>query len=332
MNASMKPFPLATILLSLASAVLSLSPTRAVAQAWPNANPIRIVVPFAAGGPADSLARFLTSKMSADLGQRILIDNKAGAGGTIGAAEVAKSPPNGYHFLFSSTGALVIYPALANNLPYQPERDLIAVGQAVTTPQLIVVSAKSKFNSLDDLVKAARASPGKINFASAGNATTPHLGAELLKREAKIFMTHVAYRGAAPALTDLIAGNVDVMFADLPAVIAFVKSGQLKALALADAKPSELLPDIKTTTELGYKNVISGTWYGLMTTTKTPDEIVTRVNASLNKALQLPETQGFLKSQGAIAMGGSAADFEKFVKTESVKWSSLAKSVGVKLD
>jgi tripartite-type tricarboxylate transporter receptor subunit TctC len=319
-------------LVRLCALILAITTTSALAQAWPSANPIRIVVPFAAGGPADSLARFLGAKMSADLGQRVIVDNKAGAGGTIGAAEVAKSPPNGYTLLFSSTGALVIFPALSSNLPYSPERDLIAVGQAVTTPQVIVVSSKSPFNSLDELVKTARTSPGKLNFASAGNATTTQLGAELLKRDARIFMTHIAYRGAAPAITDLIAGNVDLMFADLPAVIAFVKSGQLRALALADPKPSALLPGVKTTAELGFKGVVSGTWYGLMTSAKTPDEIVNRINASLNKALQQPETQTFLQAQGAIAAGGPAVDFEKFVKAEAIKWSAIAKSVGVKLE
>lgn len=324
--------PLPALLPRLCAALLAITTTSALAQAWPSANPIRIVVPFAAGGPADSLARFLGAKMSADLGQRVIVDNKAGAGGTIGAAEVAKSPPNGYTLLFSSTGALVIFPALSSNLPYSPERDLIAVGQAVTTPQVIVVSSKSSYNSLDELVKTARASPGKLNFASAGNATTTQLGAELLKRDARIFMTHIAYRGAAPAITDLIAGNVDLMFADLPAVIAFVKSGQLRALALTDTKASALLPGVKTTAELGFKGVVSGTWYGLMTSAKTPDEIVNRINASLNKVLQQPETQTFLQAQGAIAVGGPAADFEKFVKAESIKWSAIAKSVGVKLD
>ena len=324
--------PLPALLPRLCAALLAITTTSALAQAWPSANPIRIVVPFAAGGPADSLARFLGAKMSADLGQRVIVDNKAGAGGTIGAAEVAKSPPNGYTLLFSSTGALVIFPALSSNLPYSPERDLIAVGQAVTTPQVIVVSSKSSYNSLDELVKTARASPGKLNFASAGNATTTQLGAELLKRDARIFMTHIAYRGAAPAITDLIAGNVDLMFADLPAVIAFVKSGQLRALALTDTKASALLPGVKTTAELGFKGVVSGTWYGLMTSAKTPDEIVNRINASLNKVLQQPETQTFLQAQGAISVGGPAADFEKFVKAESIKWSAIAKSVGVKLD
>jgi tripartite-type tricarboxylate transporter receptor subunit TctC len=319
-------------LIAFSAALTALPMTSASAQTWPAASPIRIVVPFAAGGPADSLARFLGAQMSADLGQRIVIDNKAGAGGTIGAADVAKSPPNGYTFLFSSTGALVIFPALSANLPYSPERDLIAVGHAVTTPQVVVVSNKSTFKSLDELVKAARASPGKLNFASAGNATTPQLGAELLKRDAKISMTHIAYRGAAPAITDLIAGNVDVMFADIPAAIAFIKSGQLKALALADSKSSDLLPGVKTTGELGFKGVVSGTWYGLMTAAKTPDEIVVRVNASLNKALQQAETQAFLQGQGALAIGGSAADFDKFIKAESIKWSAIAKTAGVKLD
>ena len=167
------------------------------AQSWPS-KPVRIVVPFAAGGPADSLARFLATKMAADVGQPMVIDNKAGAGGTVGSAEVIRST-DGHSLLFSSTGALVIVPALTPNLSYNPERDLIAIGQAVVTPSVIVVSAKSPFNTLADLVTFAKANPGKLNFGSAGSGTSTQLGAELLKKEAGIFMTHIPYRGAAPA-------------------------------------------------------------------------------------------------------------------------------------
>ena len=303
----------------------------AVAQPWPT-KPIRVVVPFAAGGPADTLARFLGARMTADLGQQILLDNKAGAGGTLGAADVAKSAGDGYTMLFSSTGALTIFPALSPNLPYNADKDLIAVGQAVTAPMVVVVSAKSPFGSLGELVKHAKANPGKLNFASAGGGTTTQLGAELLKREAGIFITHIPYRGAAPAITDLIAGTADLMVADVPAAVSFIKGGQLRALAVTWPTRSQALPDVPTTAELGLKGVVSSTWYGLMAPAKTPPELVLRLNAALNKALQQPETLTFFKAQGVEPAGGSAADFGQFVKAEAVKWGTLAKAVGAKLD
>ena len=319
------------LLVSALIGLASLLPLSGVyAQAWPT-KPVRIVVPFAAGGPADALARFLANKMAPDIGQTIIIDNKGGAGGTLGSAEVIRST-DGHSLLFSSTGALVIVPALTPNLGYNPERDLAAIGQAVITPSVIVVSAKSPFNTLADLVKYAKAHPGKLNFASAGSGTSTQLGIELLKKEAGIFMTHIPYRGAAPATTDLIAGVADLMAADVPAVVAFIKAGQLKALAVASPTRSPALPDVPTTAEAGLKGVVSGTWYGLMGPAKTPPEVIAKVNAALNKALQNPDTVAFFKAQGVQSVGGSAEEFGQFIRAEASKWGTLAKAVGAKLD
>ena len=301
------------------------------AQAWPT-KPVRIVVPFAAGGPADVLARFLGTRIAADLGQQVLIDNKGGAGGTLGAAEVARSPADGYNFLFSSTGALVIFPALSPTMTYNADKDLIAVAHAVTTPQAIVTGAPGRFANLGDMVKFAKLNPGKLNFASAGGGTTTQLSAELLKREAGIFITHIPYRGAAPALTDVMGGTADFMVADIPAVTSFVKSGQLKALAVTWPTRSAVLPGVPTTAEAGYKGVIGSTWYGLMAPAKTPPEIVARMNAAVNKALQHPETVAFIQGQGSQAVGGTAEEFGRFVRAESVKWGTLAKAIGAKLE
>ena len=319
------------LLVSALIGLASLLPLSGVyAQAWPT-KPVRIVVPFAAGGPADALARFLANKMAPDIGQTIIIDNKGGAGGTLGSAEVIRST-DGHSLLFSSTGALVIVPALTPNLGYNPERDLAAIGQAVITPSVIVVSAKSPFNTLADLVKYAKAHPGKHNFASAGSGTSTQLGIELLKKEAGIFMTHIPYRGAAPATTDLIAGVADLMAADVPAVVAFIKAGELKALAVASPTRSPALPDVPTTAEAGLKGVVSGTWYGLMGPAKTPPEVIAKVNAALNKALQNPDTVAFFKAQGVQSVGGSAEEFGQFIRAEASKWGTLAKAVGAKLD
>ena len=300
------------------------------AQAWPT-KAVRIVVPFAAGGPADALARFIAVRMSTDLGQPVVIDNKAGAGGTLGANEVIRAT-DGHSLLFASTGAVVIVPAMSPSPSYNPERDLVAVGQAVNTPSVAVVSSKSRFNTLADLVAFAKANPGKLNYASAGSGTSTQLGTELLKRDAGIFMTHIPYRGAAPATTDLIGGTADVMFADVPAVVSFIRSGQLKALALAATQRSPALPEVPTTAEAGFKTVISGTWYGLMAPAKTPPEVVAKVNAALNKALQNPETLAFFKSQGVLAAEGTPQDFTKFIQAEGIKWGGLVRSAGIKPD
>ncbi|MDB5965515.1 MAG: tripartite tricarboxylate transporter substrate binding protein [Polaromonas sp.] len=328
---SSRPQPSRRVLLpSLIALALLLPVAVAHAQAWPT-KAVRIVVPFAAGGPADALARFIAIKMSAELGQPVVIDNKGGAGGVLGANEVIKSS-DGYSLLFASTGALVIVPVMTPSPSYAPERDLVAVGQAVNTPSVAVVSSKSRFNTLPDLVRFAKANPGKLNYASAGSGTSTQLGSELLKRDAGIFMTHIPYRGAAPATTDLIGGTADVMFADVPAVIAFIRGGQLKALALADHSRSTALPDVPTTAEAGFKTVISGTWYGLMAPAKTPPEVIGKVNAALNKALQNPETLAYFKTQGVQAAGGTPQDFTKFIQAEGVKWGGLVRSAGIKPD
>jgi tripartite-type tricarboxylate transporter receptor subunit TctC len=290
-----------------------------------------LVVPFAPGGPADTLGRFIAGKMSAELGQTVVVDNKAGAGGTLGANDVIRSN-DGHSFLFASTGAMVIFPAISPSPNYRPERDLVAVGQAVNTPGVIVVSAKSKFSKHEDLIAYAKANPGRLNFASAGNGTSTHLGIELLKGEAGVFMTHIPYRGASPAITDLISGSVDLMFADVPAVVNFIDSGQLRGLAVADAKRSLALPNIPTTAEVGFKNLIGGTWYGVLGPTATPPEIVQRLNATLNKALQHPDTLAFFKAQGVMAAPGTPQEFAKFIQAESSKWAGVVRSSGIKPD
>ncbi len=318
----------ATLAIGLAAASIT---SMAAAQGdWPS-RPLRLVVPFAAGGPADNLARFIGKGMSAELGQTIVIDNKGGGGGTLGAGDVARAK-DGYSFLFSSTGALVIVPALTSNLPYNPERDLVAIGQAVITPSVFVVSAKSPIKTFDELVAFGRANPGKLNFASAGSGTSTHLVVELAKRDAKFFATHIPYRGAAPAVTDLIGGQVEFFAGDVPAVVSFIQGGQLRALAVASTTRSPALPDVPTTGEAKLPTIQGGTWYGLMGPTGTPPEVVAKLNAALNKVLAQPESIAYLKAQGAVPVGGTAAAFGSFVKSEATKWGGLAKEVGVKLD
>lgn len=301
------------------------------AQSYPS-RPIRLVVPFSAGGPADILARWLGQKLTGELGRPIIVDNKTGAGGLIGAQAVATANPDGYTLLFSSVGAIAIAPYISDKVSYDPEKDLTPVGRFVTAPTMLVTSATGRFSKLSDLVTYAKAHPGKVTFASAGVGTTTQLGSELLKREAGIDMVHVPYRGASPAIIDVISGSTDVLFADVPVVMPFIKSGRLKGLALGTPTRSPVLPDVPTTAEAGYKAVLVSTWYGVLAPGKTPHDIIVKLNAAINKILASPEGKAFVAEQGVQANGGSPEEFGAFIHSEAVRWSALAKAAGVKLE
>jgi tripartite-type tricarboxylate transporter receptor subunit TctC len=321
-------------MLAAALALLTLQavPAPALAQAaWPT-KPIRVVVPFPAGGPVDSTMRALGAKMTATLGQTVVIDNKGGAAGVLGADNVAKSPPDGYSLLFSSTGALAIVPNLASNLPYNPQKDLQPVTQALKVPTALVVSASSKYNSLNDLLADARARPGKINYASAGSGTTTHLEVELLKREAKVEMAHVPYRGAAPAITDILGGQVELMMADVPVVMPFIKGGKLKALVVTSDRRIPVLPQVPTTAELGLPKVEVYDWYGMLAPAGTPPAIVERVHAAVAQALRSPELRKTFAEQGVEVVASRPDEFGPFIFAETARWGALARSVGARLD
>jgi len=323
-------------MVATAAALLALQalPATALAQtaaAWPT-KPIRVVVPFPAGGPVDSTMRALGAKMTASLGQTVIIDNKGGAAGVLGADNVAKSAPDGYSLLFSSTGALSIVPNLAPNLPYNPQKDLQPVTQALKVPTALVVSASSKYNSLNDLLADARARPGKINYASAGSGTTTHLEVELLKREAKVDMAHVPYRGAAPAITDILGGQVELMMADVPVVMPFIKGGKLKALVVTSAKRVPVLPQVPTTAELGLPKVEVYDWYGMLAPAGTPPAIVARVHEAVTQALRLPDLKKTFAEQGVEVVASRPEEFGPFIFAETARWGALARSVGAKLD
>ena len=316
----------------LAALTVAVVAPAALAQAYPS-KPIRVVVPFAAGGPADIMARWLGQQMTAKLGQPVVVDNKAGAGGIIGAQAVATAPPDGYTVLFSSVGAVAIAPYISEKVvPYDPDKDLAPVVLFATAPTVLVTGAGSKFTKLSDLVTFAKANPGKVTFASAGVGTTTQLGSELLKREAGIDMVHVPYRGAAPALTDVMAGTADVMFADAPVVMPYVKSGKLKALTIGTPTRASLMQDVPTTAESGYKGVLVTTWYGVLVPAKTPPDIVAKLNATVNAILTSPEGKAFIAAQSLQANGGTPEEFGKFIKSEATRWTALAKAAGVKME
>jgi tripartite-type tricarboxylate transporter receptor subunit TctC len=301
------------------------------AQDFPN-RPVKLVVPFAAGGPADIQARWLAVKLSPILGQQVVIENKGGAGGILGAQTVATSAPDGYTLLFASTGAIAVAPYLSDKLGYDPKKDLVPVVRVGTAPTVLVTSANSPFHSLAEMIAAARSSPGKVTFASAGPGTSLHLGAELLAREAGVKLTHVPYRGAAPALADVIAGTVDVVFADAPVVLPFLQSGKMRALTIGTPQRIPGLPDVPTTAEGGYRNALVSTWYGMLAPGKTPAAVVGKINAAVNQVLQSAEAKTYFTAQSLQINGGTPQQFGEFIDTESTRWTALAKAIGVKME
>jgi tripartite-type tricarboxylate transporter receptor subunit TctC len=303
----------------------------AAAQDYPT-KPIRLIVPFAAGGPADLQARWLGTKLSAALQQPVVIDNRGGAGGILGTQAVVTAPADGHTLLFSSVGAIAIAPYIAEKVPYSPADDLAPVVRFATAPMVLVTGATSRHQSLAALVTYAKSNAGKVSFASAGPGTTTQLGSELLKREAGVNMIHVPYKGAAPALTDVMAGTVDVMFADAPVVLPHIKGGKLRALAVGTPQRESSLEGVPTTAESGYKGVLASTWYGLMAPAKTPTAVVAKLNSAVNSVLATPEAKAFIAAQGLQSNGGTPEEFGAFIRAESARWTGLAKAAGVKMD
>jgi len=315
----------ATLLAALSACVAA-----AHAQSFPS-KPVRVVVPFPPGGPVDQTLRQLAPKMAATLGQPVVIDNKGGASGVLGADLVAKAPADGHTLLFSAAGALAIVPNLAPSMPYNPQRDLLAVSQAVKVPTVLVVGANSRYRTLSDLLNAAR-SGNAINYASAGSGTNTHLGMELLKREAKVAMNHIPYRGAAPALTDLIGGQVDVMLADAPVVLPQIQAGKLRALAITSAQRIPVLKDVATTAELGLPKVEIYNWYGLVAPANTPAPAVERLYRAMADALKDPALRATFAQQGVEVVASGPDAFGPFIYAETARWGALARSVGAKLE
>lgn len=315
-------------LLALVAAALV---PQAHAQEFPR-QAIKIVVPFAAGGPADIQARWIGVKLAAAIGQAVVIDNRGGAGGILGAQAVVNAPADGHTLLFASVGAIAIAPSLMDKQPYDVARDLAPVVRVATAPMVLVTGATSRHRDLAGLVANAKAQPGKLSFASAGPGTTTQLGSELLKREAGIDLVHIPYKGAAPALTDIMAGTVDVMFADAPVVLPFLKSGKLRALAVGTPARVGGLPEVPTTAEGGYKGVLASTWYGMLAPAKTPPAVLKRLNSALNAILASPDAASFFGGQSLIVNGGTPEEFGTFIGSETRRWTELAKAAGVKME
>lgn len=308
-----------------------LCPSLASAQVFPSKT-VRVIVPFAAGGPADTIARIVSEKMATLLAKPVVVENRPGSGGVTGVALVAKAEPDGHTIGISATGALAISPALQDSMPYDVFKDFHFVTQLVEVPSLLVVNPGVPAKSLNELVALAKAQPGKLNFGSAGLGGTTHLGVELLKSSAGIDLVHVPYGGAAPAVTDLLGGHVQLMFADIPVLIGNVEAGKLRALAIGSTTRAPSFPDIPTTAELGFPQVVAQTWYGMIAPVGTPPQITAILHKAATDSLQSAEVKEKLTQQGAIMVGSTSEDFAKYVKAELEKWGRVGREAGVKLN
>lgn len=316
-------------LLVLASALLAGLAAPAQAQTdWPQ-RPIRLVVPYPPGGPVDQIARAFQQRLGEVLGQTIVIDNRSGASGIIGMDTAIKAAPDGYTFGFGVPGGITVLPHL-QKMPYDVN-DINYVSLVTRVPQVITVGPKVPVNSLKELIALARKEPGKLNYGSAGTATTPHLGAALFAQEAGITMTHVAYKGAAPAVTALLAGEVQVLAADLPAVRAFTARG-VKILAVSSTRRSELLPDVPCTAELGLPAVVSESNYGIIAPKGLPPAIFEKMHQALVTTLNTPEVKNRIAALGAVAITTTPEEYRKLMQSESTRWGALVKKAGIRLD
>ena len=320
--------------LATASGLLSL-PVAAQAN-WPT-KPVRIVVPFAPGGTTDILARAVAPELSKAFGQQFVVDNRAGAGGNVGADIVAKSPGDGYTLLMGTVGTHGINKSVYAKMPFDPQKDFAPITLVAGVPNVMVMNAekagKLGINSVADFVKYAKSRPGQLSMASSGNGTSIHLSGELFKSRTGIFMTHIPYRGSGPALLDLIGGNVDVMFDNLPSAMPQIKGGKLKAFAVTSAQRSAALPDLPTVEEAGkLKGFEASSWFGLLAPAGTPPEIVSRIQQEVAKALATPAIKEKMLAQGAIPSGNTPQEFAKLIDSEITKWAQVVKVSGAKVD
>ena len=320
-----------SLVVTLAAGTLAATPLgRAVAQSWPG-KPVRIVVPFTPGTGMDILARTLAPHFQAAWGQAIVVENRPGASGNLGANAVAKAPADGLTLLMG-VNTLVINPALYDNMGYDPLKDLAPIGLCATGSFLLVASTSSKLRSVDELVREARARPGKLDYASPGIATPHHMAMELFKLEAKVSITHIPFSGTAGAVNAVLSGDVPLMFLPVHVAMAQVKGGRLVVLAAAGDRRSTLAPDVPTLAELGYPNVEADLWYGMLAPAGTPHDIVARVNADMTRALALPEVRSALAAQGMEVAPSSADDMAALMRRDAARWAGVVKQAGIKAE
>lgn len=303
----------------------------AAAQAYPD-KPIRVIVPVPAGGTPDVVARMVAPGLSTLLGQQLVIDNRGGAGGLIGAELAARAVPDGYTVFFSSPGSLTILPHLQKQVAYDTLKDFAPISLVSIGPFLLITHPSVPARTVKELIALARAEPGKLNYASAGNGAANHLAMELFKSMAGVNITHVPYKGAPQAVTDLIGGSVNLMFNSIPPVLQHIKTGRLRLLAVASAKRSPQLPDVPTVSEAGVPGYEAITWFGLLAPAKTPKPIIARLNDVMVKVVHAPDLKSQLEIQGYDPVGSSPEEFAAFIRAESEKYATVVKFSGAKVD
>ena len=303
----------------------------AAAQTYPN-RPIRWIVTYPPGGPTDAVARTVCAELAKAWGQQIVIDNRAGAGGVIGTDLAAKAAPDGYTLLFGTSAGLTINPALSSKLPYNALKDFAPVSLLVLNPQILVLNNAVPASSVKELIAYAKANPGKLNYASVGQGSPNHLGMELLKTLAGIDMIHVPYKGTGPAITDLLGGQVQLMFNSMPSVLPLVRSGKLKGIAVGSAQRSPAAPDIPTVAEAGVPGFENVTWYGMFAPAKTPHDIVVKLNCQVVAILADPQMAQRLAAQGAEPRSSSPEELVKFMQVESARWKKVIKTAGIAVE
>ena len=326
-------------LAAAASVAITFIASPALAQAtWPT-KPVRIVVPFAPGGTTDILARAIAPELSRAFGQQFVVENRAGAGGNIGADLVAKAPNDGYTLLMGTVGTQSINKWLYTRMPFDPQKDFVPITLVAGVPNVMVVNAEKaaarNIQSVADFLKYAKANPGKLNMASSGNGTSIHLAGELFKSMTGTFMTHFPYGGSGPALLGLVGGDMDVMFDNLPSSMQLIRAGKLKALAVTSAQRSAALPDVPTVEQAGgpaLKGFEASSWFGLLAPAGTSMDIVNRIQQETAKALNAPAVKERLLANGAIPSGNTPAEFARMIDAELKKWQPVVKASGAKVD
>ncbi len=316
-------------LIAACAALALAGATAAQAQDYPT-RPVRVVIAFPPGGPTDFVGRLITDKMTASLGQRVYIENKPGAAGTVGADTIAKADPDGYSLFLTTSGAVTIAPHIMSGVPYDPLKDFAPVALVTKVTEIVVVTPKLGIKTMKDLIALAKEKPGAVSFASTGIGSPPHLAQELLDVSAGVKFLHVPYRGAAPALTDLLGGQVQVLAADLPVLLSQIQAGALVPIGAAAAKRDAVLPDVPTLAEQGYANTDASNWYAMLAPAKTPPAVIAKLNKAINDALNDPEVHEKLVKSGATPVGGTPQSLGAFIKAEYEKWGKVVEERGIK--
>ncbi|BFO56932.1 Bug family tripartite tricarboxylate transporter substrate binding protein [Acidovorax sacchari] len=316
----------------LAAAALACTSVAALAQPAFPSKPIRVVVGFPAGGPLDQHARLLTDKLQAVLGQPVVVDYKAGAGGTVGAQDVMKAPPDGHTLMLANTGVMVINPALYSKLPYSTLKDFTPIARTAMQPLALLVNPKLPVQNLQEFIAYAKARPGQVNFGSAGNGGISHLVPEMFKTATGLFMVHIPYRGSAPAFTDLMGGQVQFMAESIPQAAAYHKQGKVRALAVTSRERNPALPDVPTAIESGLKNFEVVGFYGFLAPAGTPRDVVAKLSNAFGQVMQSPDVKNRMVAQGADPAFLGADAFASFLAAEMPRWAVAVQQSGAKLD